>query len=303
MKYFNHAGNESVIIKFPCTFCDNPRIISPEIPILYPDILSGNKSNSFKINEEELECDHCNHIYLIKLHASWDKAFIEVEEVEGEDISIEEIPDHLGLNYFDQQVEGTNKHKIYQNFVATIINLEKLNNIDIDKELKSILNAQVYIAAVTTLETFLSDMFINLTLNDEEYLKNFIKTFPEFKNTQVGLNTVFDHYENRSTIARTAMYKIIYHNLRIVREMYRNTFNIEFPDIGKISKCINIRHDLVHRSGKTQTGDSIGLNKAMVSDTLNDIRDFVFELATKLNVQTYFPGLNNLQDIGDDLPF
>ena len=81
------------------------------------------------------------------------------------------------------------------------------------------------------------------------------------------------------------MLEVIYHNLGKVKNMFQYTFKIEFPDIAILSKAINIRHDLVHRNGKTKQGILVVVNEAIVTELLNQISEFVETISKSLNLK------------------
>jgi hypothetical protein len=78
------------------------------------------------------------------------------------------------------------------------------------------------------------------------------------------------------------MKNLLYHNLPKVSNMYKSTFDIAFPNFSEISSYISIRHDLVHRNGKTKGGEIIIVNQAVVNDVICKIENFVDELDRNL---------------------
>ncbi len=46
----------------------------------------------------------------------------------------------------------------------------------------------------------------------------------------------------------------IYHDLPKVADIYKDACGIELTDFGELTKSILIRHDIVHRNGKTKEG-------------------------------------------------
>lgn len=178
----------------------------------------------------------------------------------------------------------SNKH-YYDSFHKEIENLKKLSNINLDDELKTILNRQLYVSIIGTLETFLSETFINQTDENEEYFKNFIETFPDFRNQNFQLKNIFIEYEKLKKTARKVMLEVIYHNLDKVQNMYKSTFKIDFPEISELSKAVATRHDLVHRNGKTKDGVEVVVDNDTINDLMVKIINFVEEIANSLNLK------------------
>ena len=174
----------------------------------------------------------------------------------------------------------------YDSFQKEVSNLGKLNNISIEgQDLESVLKRQLYISAIGTLETFLSETFVNQTDERPEYFKKFIVTFPDFSKRKFPLNEIYTHYENLKITARKEMLKVIYHNLDVVQNMYTATFGITFPDIAELSKLIATRHDLVHRNGKTKEGEEVKLDKESITELLKKISAFVESISIELNLK------------------
>lgn len=192
-------------------------------------------------------------------------------------------------DYYDEQYEAIlQNHQFYNSFESEIQSLKKLNDIEInDPSLQQILRRQVYIGVIGTLETFLSETFINLTANNEDYFKNFVKSHPDFRQRKFELREIFEQNEKLKDTAKKVMLDTIYHDLPKVREMYRSTFEIDFPDIKDVFQYVHTRHDLVHRNGKTKENKIVTLNKEIVNEVILKTKDFAEKLAEKLNLNNF----------------
>lgn len=189
---------------------------------------------------------------------------------------------------YDEQFDAITENKhFFQKFNDEILSLKRLSELEIsDNNLKSILNRQIFISIIGTMETFLCDAFINLTFDTEEYFRNFVSTNPEFKKRKFELREIFTEYENIRETAKKILLEIIYHNLPIVSQMYKDTFRIEFPKIKDIYKEVLKRHDLVHRNGKTKEGDVVETDTKAINDLINKMTEFVNEIAITLRLNS-----------------
>lgn len=94
---------------------------------------------------------------------------------------------------YTEEFEAITENSEYlSNFNLNINNLESLLTIPTTFFLKEILNRQIYISVISTLETFLSSSFINLTFESDEYFRNFIQTHPDFKMQKFELREIFE---------------------------------------------------------------------------------------------------------------
>lgn len=185
---------------------------------------------------------------------------------------------------YDFEFEAITENNDYsKNFYDEIHNLESLLTLDVPTlELQNILYRQIFISIIGTLETYLSSAFINRTFDSEDNLKRFICSHPEFKNQKFEIREIFDKYDEIENIAQKVMLDTIYHNLPIVRNMYRDTFNINFPNFSEIYQAVLVRHDLVHRNGFTKDGQQVVIKKEDINQLINNVKSFVRKLVTEL---------------------
>ncbi|MDB9375459.1 hypothetical protein [Nodularia sphaerocarpa] len=212
-------------------------------------------------------------------------------EVEGgkllQDFDGYQLPheDYLDEDQLDAILSNT---EFYRTFSDEISSLRVINSLRIaDSNAQRTLKRQIFISAVTCLETYLSDAFINTVLSNKTYLKCFFSSFKDFKHQKLGMNELFSYFDKAEEIAKKAMLEVIYHNLPKVSNMYKSTFDIAFPDFSQIQRDIAIRHDLVHRNGKTKERQEIPVDEVVVDEVICRIESFVNELDRNLKNKEY----------------
>ncbi|MCH4824661.1 hypothetical protein ML462_15935 [Gramella lutea] len=173
-----------------------------------------------------------------------------------------------------------------RSFHTEIYNIRNLNEVILsDDKLEKVLRRQLFVGSIGILEAFLSEVFINTTNDSKEYFRNFVSSYPEFKNRKFTLDQIFNEYERIEVVAKKEMIEVIYHNLAKVKNMYESTFKINFPSIVNLTKAVSVRHDLVHRNGKNKNGQIIEINKKVIEDLLNEISDFANEIIIDLKLK------------------
>ncbi|MCB5226906.1 hypothetical protein JAO78_008765 [Alishewanella sp. 16-MA] len=198
-------------------------------------------------------------------------------------------------SYEDQYALGAITQNIdhRESFSNEMIASTRILNLKIeDYSIRQLLLRQTFISIIGALETFLSDTFISKTLSSKHYLQQFVRTNPEFKQQKISISEIYDVSEKIKERAKTIMVNTIYHKLPTIREMYAGTFSIDFPDISNLQKYILIRHDLVHRNGKTTDGRLVNINDKLIEELRTNAVTFVEELTNKLG-----------RNFDDDLPF
>ncbi len=84
-------------------------------------------------------------------------------------------------------------------------------------------------------------------------------------------------------MVREYLVNIIYHNLSKVQNLYKTVLEIKFPNnLSPIYKAISIRHDIVHRNGKSKDGQALTIKKSDVVTLLNCAREFIADINRQL---------------------
>lgn len=201
---------------------------------------------------------------------SWQKSW-QADEIEE---------DYADKDQLDAILANT---EFYRTFLNEIKSLRTLNKLNVpDEKARKTLKRHLYVGTIACLETYLSDAFINTVLSNEIYLNSFFSSFKDFKDQKLAMNELLDFASKAKDIAKKAMLEVIYHNLPKVGRMYEATLNIVFPGFSEIYKGVLIRHDLVHRNGKSKEGKEVIVEDKMVDELVSKVEDFVSEIDQQL---------------------
>ncbi|MGG2054646.1 HNH endonuclease signature motif containing protein [Lysinibacillus pakistanensis] len=193
------------------------------------------------------------------------------------------------IEYKEYLWSSVNKNTNYFNtFQEDMNNINKLLKLEIvDSSVNKAFYQMLYSNVITTLETYLSDAFINTVIGNNLYIRRLIETDPEFKKRKFELSQIFKSMEEIKNTVLDYLLDIIYHNIGKVQQLYKNVLQIEFPsDLSNISKAVKVRHDLVHRNGKEKNGDLIDVGEEEVLKCAEDVYSFVKYIDEKLRVQS-----------------
>lgn len=133
------------------------------------------------------------------------------------------------------------------------------------------------------MEAFLSETFMKLVFNEAKYFRSFVKTHPKFEE-KFELKQIFEKQDQLNAKVTKVILDTIYHNLPIVRNMYRDTFDIKFPETENLHEHVKMRHDLVHRNGKTKDGQEIIVNDNQIDKLIEDTKAFIQSLCLELKL-------------------
>ncbi|HHG3355699.1 TPA: hypothetical protein ACPVYO_000684 [Vibrio parahaemolyticus] len=140
-----------------------------------------------------------------------------------------------------------------------------------------------YAYAVTLLESFLGDTLRALITQDERFLKNALRKLKVLKNVKLTELAGAD-LDIKSLVLRYVS-NVLYHNIPNVVEMYEQVLDVDLNSIdkSKVVQITNLRHDIVHRNGKSVDGKSINLNAQDFTNAIDDIKDFAGALQRVIN--------------------
>ena len=151
----------------------------------------------------------------------------------------------------------------------------------IDGEEKEIIRKLLYGSVITCLESYLGDSFKFHVINNKNYFYSFLKNydFPKgemkYDLSELGLkgNEIGEFIEKR---VREIMNTIIFHNIRMTKEIYKKILNIELPDkIIDFQEDIQKRHDIFHRNGKNIAGEDISISNEEMSVLITKVQKFI----------------------------
>lgn len=173
----------------------------------------------------------------------------------------------------------------YHVFLSNLRTLHKLSEHDFhgSPRLMQPYYRMIYSSIITSLETYLSDAFYKNVSSDQGLLEKCIASNPEFSKKQYSLAEVVDWHKNLRKRVTEYLFNIIWHNLPKIQKMYKDVLGVNFlEDISRLHKAVTIRHDLVHRNGRTKSGVVHKLNKKQLLQLISDVKDFVSHVNKQL---------------------
>ena len=180
---------------------------------------------------------------------------------------------------------NTNFLETFQNDMRTLRALSKQQAQKTDR-LTQAFYRMLYSSAITVMETFLSDAFYQTVINDDLLIERLMLTTPEFKDRKYSLSEVVEW--QKTTKAKVADYllNIVWHNLGKIRCMYDDTLGVKFPaHLAPVHTAVAIRHDIVHRNGKTTKGIKHRVTQGDVEKVFVAIENFVMAINSQLDAR------------------
>lgn len=277
-----------------------PKSIYPELEFEPSNLLlscrecNAIKSNKFPIDESGSsilinpnEDDLSKHIKQSKngiLEGISDrgKAMIEMLKLNRESLIEQRMLKMINMDVSKEGVIPPDEVKSV--FEDSLRKVENLNSLDLPEGINAerYMSSMIYANIITALETYLCDRFISIVQSNKDHLLCFVENFKDFKSQKITLSEIFKEFETIEEKSYEAMKDVLYHNLPKVSGIYCSSLNIEFPNYVDVFKAVNIRHDLVHRGGKTKSGEHHEISKESVSELLIIVKDFYYSLEQEI---------------------
>lgn len=145
--------------------------------------------------------------------------------------------------------------KHLETFTSSLFNIKQLLKTRVEDSSQQCFRRLLYVNVITALETYLSDFFISTISSDPSLIRRFVETNPDFKGEKISLSDVFKASEQIEQRVRTYLMDVVWHHLARIKPMFMDTLCLEFPaQMGALFKAILVRHDIVHRNGRTKDG-------------------------------------------------
>ena len=184
----------------------------------------------------------------------------------------------LTNSQFDSFGSGTDYHRVFAANIQNIRKLLKGSNFAGTRLEQAFLRMN-YAAAITALETYLSDAFFDSVITSDDKLNRLFRTDPEFASKKYSIDDAMTWATTFIEKALEHLQKVVWHNVARVAHLYRNVLAVEIPiDDEEIQRAIAIRHDIVHRNGRTKSGRSIIREETEIDKILSKICDYVADI-------------------------
>ncbi|VVH66249.1 hypothetical protein BSPLISOX_290 [uncultured Gammaproteobacteria bacterium] len=174
---------------------------------------------------------------------------------------------------------------------SSIIHKYFLENLDELKKIKEItpatnthlINKMTYAYAITLLEAFLGDTAKSLISENKIFFTNSMK-INELKKDEYSLEFLSKNEVILKGLVIKVLSNILYHNMRNVKRIFKTILGTVIDvDTSELDKIIKVRHDIVHRDGKTKEGDPINLNSNVTIEAISHIEEFSNKLQLLIN--------------------
>ncbi|MCR4811647.1 MAG: hypothetical protein K5867_03505 [Bacteroidales bacterium] len=148
------------------------------------------------------------------------------------------------------------------------------------QEIKDNFYRLLYANIISKLEVFLCDTMVSYVLSCEAHKQKFVQNYKPLAEQKFPMKSIYAKYNSLDKLIKDALTSIVYHDLDLVRKLYKNVAEIDLPPTKKIEDAMAIRHDIIHRNGKDKVGNIRTISKDDVESLSDNVLDFIYEVDT-----------------------
>lgn len=277
----NLSRNRNISIYLKCTHCTS--MFSTELDTDFGDVQFPLNSN------DKLYCIECEECYEYSIAVNLDRYVLTFTE---DLMGYLDYSDNMSTEYTDSIPVEPTPSKSKQFYYIQIDRLKKILRIEIAEFITDqALNRLAFSGVITSLETYLNEVFLSVVFEDEYTLEKFVKEYEPYKKEQVSFSEIFSKFRKLENRVREDLNYFIYHNVGKLIKIF-SIFNFEldkFPEFGVIAAAIQKRHDFVHRSGLDKHNNFQEVSKREVLDLISITNNLVEYIDKKIKQKAYLP--------------
>ncbi len=186
--------------------------------------------------------------------------------------------DHFELE-LNWEINSTEQLTTFRSHLESV---NKLINLDLDKDTQFSLLVMLHAHIVSATESFLSSTFISEVTNSDVLIRKLIESDPEFGKRKLTLKEIYERHENLKITVASYLKDLIFHRLPKIKLMYLTVLEIDFEDISWLITAIEVRHDCVHRAGFNKEGERVEITKESIKELAKNCDALCEKIAQKL---------------------
>jgi hypothetical protein len=199
-----------------------------------------------------------------------------VEKLERVTVDWTGNPDELTVD--DYLFDSIGSSGVYRASLHAAINtIEQSLSVSMAEPLRQNFCRMLFGNVVAALEAYLSDFFISALKEDGKLLRKLVESNKEFKERKIPLSDVFKSHDGIEMLVKEFLTGLTWHNLPRIRPLYGEVIDITFDDAAtqELIRAVVVRHDIVHRNGKTKDGRDVLITEDDINKLLENVKKLV----------------------------
>ncbi len=269
--------------------CECGSSIQETLPCPEPDYTAERNKDSYVEADDSVDCEKCGQTYEVSIMNSFGGATVSVNggsvdsNFDGPYYDQDDADEDYWREATSEQLRVLNRH---------LDSAQALLKLNVGPENEFSLNVMIFGHVVAATEGFLSSVFIKTTVGIEDLIRRLVETDPEFSEMKFSMSQLFEKRESIKDTVAVYLQKLIFHDLKKIKPMYKSVLGHDLGDIGWLFKAVSKRHDCVHRAGYDKDEKPIAFAENEVALLIQNVRNMcqsVMDTVTKLEAEHTIP--------------
>ena len=193
-------------------------------------------------------------------------------------------------NYDEDLYEAVTANTVSRATLENAVeNIRKLSDTEVATSLIAAFRRLLFANAITVLEAFLSDTFINLVFRDQNVLQKYLEVDSAFKDRKVNYRDILREASKVQDTVRAELLNSSWHNVGMVKALYARVLGIDVGDVDEIARAVSKRHDIVHRNGRRKDGTMLTVTNDELQKLLSTVQEFAARISDALRLTGRLP--------------
>lgn len=279
--------------RFICPGCNSAVTANVEVPDV--DWSTDRLSDSLSEDQTEVRCPMCSETFDAWAQNSPSHCTVELMEYPDVEVAVDDAlfpePGDEDEDWINLQ-PSTDPYEVLTTALTHLRSLQVQDGSLLDDR-SELVRHMVFSHAVTAMEAYLGDTLQNHVSCSLESIGRLIDGHKALKEERPSLREIFDDGDIVRTRVMRALKAMLYHNLQKVSLTYKIATGVSILEDDnlreRLHKYMELRHDVVHRGGKSKSGERIELSADTVLLAIADIGS----LAKRIELSIRAPLLNS----------
>ena len=185
-----------------------------------------------------------------------------------------------GATAFEEGGGFKSRYHFIDSYDKAIDDIVALSKINVDEMNKRLLNKLLFASVYSAMEAFLQDMCGHYVMKSQKHKERYLKNHENLKSEKILLSEIYAKLPQLDFKIKNAIDNTVYHRLsEEIQSLFEGTFGIIFPDYQYLKNKLEIRHDIVHRNGKSKDQSTLHLiSNNQLYELIEHVDEFVHSL-------------------------
>lgn len=147
-----------------------------------------------------------------------------------------------------------------------------------DERIRPFVLQLLYSSLIAALEAYLADTLSFWIAVDRGVLQDFVAGNKDFQERKFTLAEIFERMNHLDSDVERYLQELVWHRLDKIKPLLEAGLRITVPPIDLLMTAIIVRHDIVHRGGKTKSGAAVHITEEMVRTLRENAMTFASQI-------------------------